>query len=212
MPRRLLTTSGSGGSVGGRIVDLTLGRVNRPCKLLLVERELRVNAGLVASWVLPMPRTVEIHGDETVKSVGASGSIEETLIAQASRDVLGSQQRCEQVRLGVAETDSLTQSLTGGKRDASVVNVERMRDVVADPLEGGLSLVDVVVVGRPQFGSEGYDLRVPALDDLVGPEVLMRVLRDEIHGKSAYDTHRTAQAPCRSLRIRVTSSRSGPLS
>jgi hypothetical protein len=50
------------------VVDLSKLRPDRPGKPLGVERELRVDAVLVAARVEPMPSAAEVHGNEPVEA------------------------------------------------------------------------------------------------------------------------------------------------
>ncbi|WP_458106774.1 hypothetical protein M1D51_12815 [Arthrobacter sp. R3-55] len=66
----------------------------------VLQRELGVDSGLVASRVLPVPTLFEVDRYETVQDMAAVLARQE-LIAQACRDALAPEKRSEEVRLGV---------------------------------------------------------------------------------------------------------------
>ena len=67
------------------------------------------------------------------------------------------------MRLGVAEADPFAQRVAGRERDARISNVEGVRDVVTDPLEGGFGGSAQMSVGeRFRWLTGGRGVGVPA--------------------------------------------------
>ena len=62
-----------------------------PRKLLGGERELRVDAGLVATWVLSVPTALQVNSNEPMHIEGGA-VVGEPLIAQSGRDAFGPEQ------------------------------------------------------------------------------------------------------------------------
>ena len=65
-----------------------------PRKLFGGQRELRVDAGLVAPWVLPVPTALQVNGNEPMHIEGGA-IVGEPLIAQSGRDAFGPEQGSE---------------------------------------------------------------------------------------------------------------------
>jgi hypothetical protein len=66
-----------------------------PRKLFGGERELRVDAGLVATRILPVPTALQVNGNEPVDIEGGGAIVGEPLVAQSGRDAFGSEQSRE---------------------------------------------------------------------------------------------------------------------
>jgi hypothetical protein len=107
-----------------------------PSELLGGERELRVDAGLIATRVLPVPTALQVDGDKSMHDEGRS-IVGEPLVTQAGRDTLCAQQACEEVRFGEAETDALTKGLRGSQGDPGILGVPRVVNAVTHVLERG---------------------------------------------------------------------------
>ncbi|GAA4551325.1 hypothetical protein GCM10023097_43090 [Streptomyces collinus] len=76
-----------------------------------------------------MPRAVEPHGDQPVHHL-------ELLVAQRGGNVLGTEQGGQRVGLGVADAGALLQDVGGAPGDAEITGILRVRDGVANELEG----------------------------------------------------------------------------
>jgi hypothetical protein len=62
-----------------------------PRKLFGGERELRVDAGLVSTRILPVPTALQVNGNEPAH-IERGAIVGEPLIAQSGRDAFGSEQ------------------------------------------------------------------------------------------------------------------------
>src|ERR1035437_7544101 len=97
----------------GVVVFAQLG-CDGPRKLFGGQRELRVDAGLVATWILPVPTALQVNGNESMHIEGGA-IVSEPLVAQPGRDTFGPEQGSEKMCLGETETTpsrSVSEALT----------------------------------------------------------------------------------------------------
>ncbi len=130
------------GGVELGVVDLAEFRAHGEGQSFLVEVEPGVHAGLVAARVEAGPARAagQPQGDQAVDDGVRSVVVGEALVAQGTRDALGAQQGDEGVRFGVADAVARTEDVGRAPGDARVAGITRVRDGVADELEGSLGV------------------------------------------------------------------------
>lgn len=122
-----------------------------------------------------MPGVVEVDRHQTVHNCTVRRVVGQTLVAQTCGDSLCPQDRCQQMRLGVAESDPLAERVTRRDRHPGVLGIKRMGHLVPHPFEGSLCEVRVVEVAGAELMGQGLDFRMLKVNDLVRPEVVARI-------------------------------------
>src|SRR5687768_13922889 len=98
-----------------QVIHLAFVVAHGVSKLLLRKRELRVNAGLVPTGIHPYPSSLRSQVDRvqrvnTMTCFGCSAS-SESLVADTGGDAFATEERSQEVRLGVTDAFSIPQNL-----------------------------------------------------------------------------------------------------
>jgi hypothetical protein len=105
---------------------------------------------------------------------------DETLVAETGGDTLGAEERDEQVRFCIAEPDAHAQDLAGSQGDARVLDVNRVCDVISDPLVGSARESFIIGTRATHVACESDDRRRSSLDNGVAAEVVGGVTGAEL--------------------------------
>lgn len=153
-------------------------------QFLLTKRKLCVDAKFVAARVDAMPAAVQENRIQCVDSVSAPCIIvieRQALVADRRRYTDAAQQGRDEVALRIANAFAMAQSVIRAARDASTLDVPRVRDVVADEVEDAPRGFHRITVAQTFFG-KGSDLGSVAVDKRPRLQVgFERLDGDEFH-------------------------------
>src|ERR1035437_10372910 len=156
----------------GVVVFAQLG-CEGPRKLFGGQRERRVDAGLVATWILPVPTALQVNGNESMHIEGGA-IVSEPLVAQPGRDTFGPEQGSEKMCLGETETDALPKCLRSAHGDPGILDVPGVTHPVTHVLKCRPGEGHIVGVLSPQSAGEPPDRGVGQVDDFIPGQVLRR--------------------------------------
>src|SRR5674476_181881 len=156
----------------GVVVFAQLG-CHGPRKLFGGQRELRVDAGLVATWILPVATALQVNGNESMHIEGRA-IVSEPLIAQPGRDTFGPEQGSEKMCRGETETDALAKCLRSAHGDPGILDVPGVTHPVTHVLKCRPGEGHIVGVLSPQSAGEPPDRGVGQVDDFIPGQVLRR--------------------------------------
>ena len=163
-----------------RVVTFAQFSPDWPGELFGGEREPGVDAGLVATWVLPVPTALQVHRDKSMHDVGGA-VVGESLITQAGRDTFCPEQAGEQVGFGEAESDAFSEGLRGTQSDPRVLGIPGVTHPVTRVFERSLREGQIVGVLSPQGRGELRERGVGQVDDFIPGQVGPRGVSLQLH-------------------------------